>query len=214
MVYDALRRYSIGHAFRAYIQATNGSDRLLDAARPACAPGQGQSARRWSAVLARGGDAHRCHAGSGQGLRDRRAARSTRCTRRRSAGDAVAHAAGGARQSAGEHSWLPGPSAPRRMSKACRRSNWRRGPGFAIDDEENEIPACAVSPRRSSTRMAGRWPQSACSRPASRMSHDVIASMGPPDPGLHGVCASSPIRPSASADTPSRERQKSAGERN
>lgn len=179
--YERVRRYSIGHAFRAYIQTTNGSDRLLDAARPSMRALWEQTGETVNlAVLARGGVLYVDVMESGQGLR---------ATAEIGALDALHSTALGkamlSRMPLPERNGLLDQAQlvsrtertetdPVRLRQVIERAALS---GFAIDDEENEIGMrCVAAPIVNSDG----WPLAAISvsGPSSRMSYEAIEAIG------------------------------------
>ncbi len=180
--YERVRRYSIGHALRAYAQAADGPDRLIDAARPAMRALWEETGETVNlAVLAQGGVLYVDVLESGQGLR---------ATANIGALDALHSTALGKsmlalmpppeRESVLAEAKLVSRTAhtetdPARLREAIERAAHS---GYAIDDEENELGMrCVAAPIVNSDG----WPLAAISvsGPSSRMSHDAIARIGP-----------------------------------
>lgn len=179
--YARVRRYSIGHAFRAYIQAVDGSDRLLDAARPAMRSLWEQTGETVNlAVLAQGGVLYVDVMESPQGVRATATVGALDALHSTALGKAMlsrmllterdarlAEARLVARTARTE-------TDVERLRDAVERA---ARSGFAIDDEENEIGMrCVAAPVVNSDG----WPLAAISvsGPASRMSYEVIATTG------------------------------------
>ncbi len=179
--YQRVRRYSIGHAFRAYTQAIDGPDRLLDTARPlmrALWEETGETVNL--AVLAQGGVLYVDVIESAQGLR---------ATANVGALDALhSTALGKAMMSCmptGERDALLAVATlvprtlhtetdPARLRETIARTT---SCGFAVDDEENEIGMrCVAAPIVNSHG----WPLAAISvsGPSSRMSQERITATG------------------------------------
>lgn len=180
--YARVRRYSIGHAFRAYVQAIDGPDRLLDAARPAMR-------RLWEetgetvnlAVLARGGVLYVEVIESVQGLRATANVGSLDALHSTALGKAMLSRMPGAdRETLLAQARFVARTArtetdPRRLRQAIDRAEQS---GFAVDDEENEIGMrCVAAPIVNSDG----WPLAAISvsGPSSRMSDEAIRALGP-----------------------------------
>lgn len=180
--YERVRRYSIGHAFRAFIQAADGPDRLIDAARPSMRALWDETGETINlAVLAQGGVLYVDVLESTQGLR---------ATANIGALDALHSTALGkammARMSPGERDGVLAEAQlvprtertetdPLRLREAIDRAAHA---GFAVDDEENEIGMrCVAAPIVNSDG----WPLAAISisGPSSRMSQDKILATGP-----------------------------------
>lgn len=180
--YERVRRYSIGHAFRAYAQATAESDRLLDAARPvmrALWERTGETVNL--AVLAQGGVLYIDVLESGQGLRATAVVGALDALHSTALGKAML-----SRMPAAEREALleQAQLVPRTDRTETSLSRLRQAielatrSGFAIDDEENEIGMrCLAAPIVNSDG----WPLAAISvsGPSSRMTYDAIERFGP-----------------------------------
>jgi IclR family acetate operon transcriptional repressor len=179
--YERVRRYSIGHAFRAYIQATNGSDRLLDAARPSMRALWEQTGETVNlAVLARGGVLYVDVMESGQGLRATADVGALDTLHSTALGKAML-----SRMPLTERDGLLDQAqlvsrtehTETNLAKLRQIIELATRSGFAIDDEENEIGMrCVAAPVVNSDG----WPLAAISvsGPSSRMSYDVIEKIG------------------------------------
>lgn len=180
--YERVRRYSIGHAFRAYAQVTESSDRLLNAVRPAMRSLWEQTGETVNlGVLAHGCVLYIDVMESGQGLRATASVGALDALHSTALGKAIL-----SRMPIAERDGLLAQAmlVPRTEHTETNAERLRATietasrTGFAIDDEENEIGMrCVAAPIVNSDG----WPMAAISvsGPSSRMSREVIASVGP-----------------------------------
>jgi IclR family transcriptional regulator, acetate operon repressor len=179
--YERVRRYSIGHAFRAYAQAADGPDRLIDAARPLMRTLWEETGETINlAVLAQGGVLYVDVLESAQGLRATANIGALDALHSTALGKAMMARMPPAERDAmlAEAKLVPRTkhteTNPLRLREAIERATMS---GFAVDDEENEIGMRCVA---ASITNSDGWPLAAISisGPSSRMSHDKISVTG------------------------------------
>lgn len=180
--YERVRRYSIGHALRAYVQAADGPDRLIDAARPAMRALWEETGETVNlAVLAQGGVLYVDVLESGQGLRATANVGALDALHSTALGKAMLARMPVTQRDAvlAEAKLVPRTkhteTDPARLRATIEQAAQS---GFAVDDEENEIGMrCVAAPIVNSDG----WPLAAISvsGPSSRMSSDKISAAGP-----------------------------------